>query len=95
MPSPNFTFAFIVATLISSVFHLIVGGDARRLALLLLAGWVGFALGQFFAQTFGIEIYPIGNTRIVVASIGTLIALIVALIFSNDSRAARTRRRSR
>jgi uncharacterized membrane protein YeaQ/YmgE (transglycosylase-associated protein family) len=94
MPSPNFTFAFIVATLISSVFHLIVGGDTRRLALLLLAGWVGFALGQFFAQTFGLEIYRIGDVRIVVASIGALIALVVALIFSTDSK-ARNRRRSR
>jgi len=95
MPSPDFTFAFIVATMISSIFHLIVGGDARRLALLLLAGWVGFALGQFFAQTFALEIYAIGNIRIVVASIGSLIALVVALIFSADSKAARNRRHSR
>jgi len=94
MPSPQFTFAFIVATLISSIFHLVVGGDARRLALLLMAGWVGFALGHFFSLTFGIAIYPIGDVRIVVASIGAVIALIVAYLFSTTNKPSRQRRRT-
>jgi hypothetical protein len=42
MTVPTAVFGFIVATLFGAGFHLAFGGDMRRLALLLLAGWLGF-----------------------------------------------------
>nr|PZN54509.1 MAG: hypothetical protein DIU68_10410 [Chloroflexota bacterium] len=72
------TFAFIVATLYGALFHLIVGGDARRLALFLLAGWLGFAVGHMLGVTLQIDILNIGALRVFSATIGALIALIVA-----------------
>src|SRR5262249_27041139 len=42
MPSPSVTFGFILATLYGALFHLVLGGNARQLALYLLAGWLGF-----------------------------------------------------
>ncbi|MFO7320166.1 MAG: hypothetical protein DIU68_000420 [Chloroflexota bacterium] len=78
MPGPTLTFAFIVATLYGALFHLIVGGDARRLALFLLAGWLGFAVGHMLGVTLQIDILNIGALRVFSATIGALIALIVA-----------------
>lgn len=83
-------FAFIIATLYGALFHLLVGGDARRLTLFLLAGWLGFAMGQLMGDTFVVGAFTIGELRIIPASLGALLALIVALVFTTD----RARRRS-
>ncbi|NOG49440.1 MAG: hypothetical protein HND48_08340 [Chloroflexi bacterium] len=37
MPGPGLVFAFALATLYGALFHFIFGGDARRLAVFLLA----------------------------------------------------------
>lgn len=69
MPGPLFVFAFIVATLIGAAIHLLVGGDARRLALFLICSWFGFAGGQIIAQLLNFTIAPIGALHIIPASI--------------------------
>jgi uncharacterized membrane protein YeaQ/YmgE (transglycosylase-associated protein family) len=91
MPGPNFTFAFIVATLWGAAFHVLVGGDARRLTLYLLAGWVGFALGQMIGSSLQLGLLMIGELHLVPASVGAVIALLIAYIVSSN----RTTRRSR
>jgi len=87
LPGPNATFGFILATLFGAAFHLLVGGDARRLALFLLSGWVGFGLGQILGTIFEINILNIGALRIVTASFGALVALAAAhVLTSNPTR---------
>ena len=88
MPAPNTTLAFILATLYGAAFHLIMGGDARRLALFLLSGWVGFTLGHLLGVAFEIDILNIGTLRIVSASLGAIIALVVAHVLTSN-RASR------
>jgi len=88
--SPTLTFAFILATLYGAVFHLILGGDARRLALLLLSSWLGFGFGQLVGITFYIDFYNIGALRIVSATLGSLSALVAVSILTSR----RMRRRS-
>jgi hypothetical protein len=56
VPGPTLTFGFVIATLIGAGFHLVLGGDARRLAMFLIAGWIGFALGQLVGDIVGFEI---------------------------------------
>lgn len=82
MPGPTFTFAFIIATIMGALFHLVFGGDARRLALFLLAGWIGFALGHVLGITFEINLFNIGPLRIFSAIVGALIALLAASILT-------------
>jgi uncharacterized membrane protein YeaQ/YmgE (transglycosylase-associated protein family) len=84
LPSPITTFGFILATLFGAVFHLIMGGDARRLALFLLAGWVGFGLGHLLGVALGINILNIGTLRIFTASVGAFIALFVAHFLTSN-----------
>ncbi|QPC81101.1 hypothetical protein G4Y79_15470 [Phototrophicus methaneseepsis] len=84
MPGPNFVFAFMVATLIGAAFHLIVGGGARQLALYLLSGWIGFTLGQSLGNVLNASILQIGEINIVLASVGALLALIAARVFSSE-----------
>ncbi|HVU14235.1 MAG TPA: hypothetical protein VHD90_23310 [Phototrophicaceae bacterium] len=82
MPSPTLTFAFILATLYGAVFHLILGGDARRLAFFLLSSWIGFGLGQMAGVTLQIDVFDIGALRVVSATLGAFVALIVATLLS-------------
>lgn len=87
MPGPTITFGFILATLFGSAFHLLMGGDARRLAVFLLSGWIGFGLGHSLGVLLNINILNIGTLRIVAASFGAFVALLVAhILTSNQSR---------
>jgi uncharacterized membrane protein YeaQ/YmgE (transglycosylase-associated protein family) len=93
MPSPSIVFSFILATLYGAAFHVISGGDARRLALFLLAAWLGFALGQTLGETFGMSLMDIGPLHILPATVGAWLALVVARLFTRrPSRSARANR---
>ncbi|GAB4340503.1 MAG: hypothetical protein Kow00117_20940 [Phototrophicales bacterium] len=76
MPGPTLTFAFIVATLFGTAFHLIRGGDVRDLAAYLLAGWVGFVLGHIVGVLTNFGILNVGSLKLLPATIGALSALI-------------------
>ena len=90
LPGPTLTLGFILATLFGAAFHLVVGGDARRLALYLLAGWVGFGIGHLLGVSLNVNLLNIGPLRIVSASIGALVALFAANALSTN----RTRKSS-
>ncbi|MDX1994813.1 MAG: hypothetical protein SF029_20690 [bacterium] len=77
MPGPTLTFGFILATLYGAVFHLLFGGDARRLALFLLVGWVGFLVGHILGVAFEINFFNVGVLRVVSATFGAFTALFV------------------
>lgn len=90
MPGPSTTFGFIIATLLGASFHLIFGGDARRLALFLLSGWLGFGLGHMLGVLFEIDFFNVGSLRMMSAVLGALTTLMVARMMTSN----RTRRRS-
>lgn len=92
MLTPTTTFAFIVATMFGAAFHLVLGGDARRLALFLLAGWLGFGLGHLLGVLFQIDLFRIGTLRIIPAVLGATVALFVASMLTSSLARNRTSR---
>jgi membrane associated rhomboid family serine protease len=86
VPGPTLTLGFIIATLLGAAFHLIMGGEVRRLAVFLLSGWVGFGLGQVLGGIFDINLLPIGTLRLFTAVFGALVALVVAHILTSEKR---------
>lgn len=92
MPSPTLTFAFILATLYGAAFHVILGGDARRLAVFLLTSWIGFTMGQLVGVTFGIDVFAIGALRVISASLGSIVALITISFLTSRRMRKRTAR---
>lgn len=83
MFTPSFVFAFIVATLLGAAFHLVFGGDARRLALFLLAGWIGFAVGQVLGTAFEVNALNMGTLHLFSAMLGALCALFIVLLLTS------------
>jgi uncharacterized membrane protein YeaQ/YmgE (transglycosylase-associated protein family) len=92
LPGPTLTFGFILATLVGAAFHLIVGGDARRLALFLLSGWIGFTLGHLLGVALAIDSMSIGPLHVISAMLGALVALIVAQILTANQSGKRPSR---
>lgn len=78
MPGPSIVFGFVIATLYGSAFHFVAGGDARRLAVFLLASWIGFALGHITGDLLNVNLLDIGSLNMLNATFGSLVALIVA-----------------
>jgi hypothetical protein len=89
MTLPTLLFAFILATLYGAGFHLWQGGNARRLLLYLLAGWLGFALGHFVGEWLGIRLLAVGALNTFTATLGSAVALFAArLLALNESAEA-------
>lgn len=82
LPNPTLTFGFVLATFFGAGFHLIYGGGARRLALFLLAGWLGFALGHIVGVLFDVNTFNIGTIRFFAASAGAILLLYVTHLLS-------------
>jgi hypothetical protein len=70
--------AFTLATLYGAGFHLWQGGGARRLALYLLAGWLGFTLGQIVGDWLHIGMLKVGSLQLLTATLGSGLSLVLA-----------------
>ncbi|MBE2185134.1 MAG: hypothetical protein IAE89_17010 [Anaerolineae bacterium] len=90
MSAPSLIFAFVISTLISAIIHLIVGGDAKRLASLLIAGWIGFAIGQVIGVIFQMNLLNIGALRMLPAVVCTLAALVIVILLTGRRARRRT-----
>lgn len=84
MPSPAFVLGFLIATLYGAGFHVISGGDVRRLALFFLASWIGFALGHITGDLLEIELLDVGPLNMLNATVGAVVALIAARILTRQ-----------
>ena len=78
MPNPVFLFAFVIATMYGLGFHVIMGGNARRMVLFVVTSWLGFLLGQYVGGYLEIDLFRIGVVHLLPASAGALGLLIFA-----------------
>ncbi|MER3459439.1 MAG: hypothetical protein C4309_13125 [Chloroflexota bacterium] len=75
---PALVLAGLLSTAYGAAFHLVAGGGLRRLLLYIVAGWVGFALGQFAGVYGDTDPLRIGQVHVVSATLGSWLALILA-----------------
>ncbi len=76
MTIPAFVFAFLSASLLGALYHLIRDGGLGRLFLYLLFSWVGFALGHYVALWQEWNLYPMGQFDLGMSALGSLIFLV-------------------
>ena len=77
MSIPTLFLGLILSTLYGALFHLWRGGNAGRLILYILLAWIGFWLGQLIGNLANVSFDTLGQLHLVVASIGSIVFLIV------------------
>jgi len=76
--SPPFVLSVLISTALAALFNLWQGGSARDLALYLIAGWLGFALGQLAGDWLGLNLLMIGQVHVAEASLTCGLLLFLA-----------------
>jgi hypothetical protein len=66
---------FLLSTAYGTLFHVLIGGPARRLILYLIASWLGFAIGHFLGDILLIDWLRLGPLNLLSASVGSWMAL--------------------
>jgi len=74
---PVFIFGSIFAFLIGSLFHLIFGGNFKKLLLYLLTSWLGFWVGDFLSKQIGLRFISVGLLNLGFSIIGSLLFLFI------------------
>ena len=92
MPNPVFAFAFIIATMYGLGFHVILGGNARRMVLFVVTSWVGFLLGQYIGAYLDISLLRIGVIHLLPASVCTAGLLVFAHVLTAEPSTPVSRR---
>ena len=67
---------FLLATAYGTLFHVLIGGPARRLLLYVVASWIGFAIGHFAGDILLIDWFQLGPLNLLSASVGSWAALL-------------------
>lgn len=63
--SPPFVLSLLISTVLAASFNLWQGGSARDLALYLVAGWLGFAVGELLGDLLALDLLMIGEVHLV------------------------------
>jgi fucose permease len=69
---------FLLATAYGTLFHVLIGGPARRLILYVIASWLGFAIGHFVGEMLLLDWFKLGPLNLLAASAGSWIALFLS-----------------
>ncbi len=71
MTLPGFAFGFLLSTLYGVGFHFWRGGNAGKLLVFVMLGWLGFWLGQMAAVLTGLHWISAGPLYVGMATLGS------------------------
>ncbi|MHB0878502.1 MAG: hypothetical protein ACYC5O_20895 [Anaerolineae bacterium] len=77
MTGPALLFAFLVATAVAALYHLLFGRNLRQLAVFWVASLVGFAIGQVLGAALPAAVPHIGQVHIIE---GIVVAVVLVTI---------------
>jgi len=76
--SPSFVLSTLISTALAALFNLWQGGSTRDLALYLIAGWLGFALGELLGDWIGLDLLMLGEIHLTEATLTCCLLLFLA-----------------
>lgn len=85
-PTPQFVFALLLATLVGATYHLIVGGNLRRLVISISGGWFGFLIGQLISLTTQNNAFMVGQISLLYALTGSVLSIVMIHFISLESK---------
>jgi hypothetical protein len=90
--------AFVIATLLGALFHLIRGGSVRRLGIFILSANLSFFLGHVLSEIIHWQLLRLGSINLFPAMLATILGLILTTALAGEETprsppSKRTRRR--
>ncbi len=76
--SPPLVLSAILAAMYGCAFNFWIGHTAQELILYLVASGLGFALGQIMGERIGLEWLMLGQVRLLEATMGSIMLLLLA-----------------
>jgi len=76
--SPPFVLSVLLSTMLATLFNLWQGGSVRDLALYLIAGWLGFVVGELLGDWMGLDVFMIGEVHVAEAILACVLLLFLA-----------------
>lgn len=77
MTLPALLFALLIACLYGAAYHFLRGGGGGLLFLYLVLSVLGFGVGHLAALWLGWDFLPLGQFRLGLSSVGSLIMLVI------------------
>jgi len=77
MTIPALVFGSIIAFIIGTVFHLIIGGGFIRIIITIVSSLIGFWIGHFIGYKIGLSFWNMGLIQLGPAIIGSLLFLVL------------------
>jgi len=68
----------LLSTMLATLFNLWQGGSVRDLALYLIAGWLGFVVGELLGDWMGLDVFMIGEVHVAEAILACVLLLFLA-----------------
>ncbi len=81
---PGLLLALLLSTGYASLYHLWGGRDLRDLGICLLAAILGFALGHSASVLLGLDVWRIGQVRVIEGTAGAWLALMLVYLLQRQ-----------
>ncbi len=85
MTLPGALLAFIIASAVGLLFHLLRGGGVARIGLFLATAWISFFSGHYVGEWLDLHILRLGSLNLFAALFGTLLGLFTASLLAGPS----------
>jgi hypothetical protein len=76
----GFILGLSIASACAFLFHILRGGNLKRLALYLAAAWIGFFAGNLLGELINWNLLRVGSLNLFPALLGTVLSLILTAI---------------
>ncbi len=83
---PGLLLALLLSVGYASVYHLWGGRDLRDLGICLLAAMVGFGLGHSASVLLGLDVWRIGQVRVIEGTVGAWLALTLVYLLQRKQK---------
>jgi len=78
--------AFVFATILGLLFHVIVGGRGWRIIFFVICSWIGFAIGNYLGSALEWKYFNIGVIYVIPASLCSIVIMLLGRWLSSPQK---------
>ncbi len=91
----GFILGLTIASACAFLFHVLRGGNLKRLSIYIAAAWTGFFSGHFLGELINLQLLRLGPLNLFAALLGTILSLVLTAILVKPNTSQKKIRRRR